>query len=612
MQAVIAILLVATAVVYRDSFGGPFIFDDASCISDNPSIQHLGEIGKVLSPPGGGITVSGRPVLNLSLAVNYALDGAHVRGYHLANLAIHLLAGLALFGIVRRTLLLPSMRGTMLPSSEACRANTDLPRHASEDGSMAPYLAGAVALLWMVHPLQTESVTYIIQRAESLMGLFYLLTLYCAIRCSESRTIGWPLAAVAACAMGMATKEVMVTAPLIVLLYDRTFLAGSFRQALRKRWGLYAGLFACWGLLAYLMFSTEDRGGTAGFGAKHVSNWWTYAQTECGAILHYLSLTFWPDALCLDYGRWVASPWGEVLPGAVLLAAILAATIWGLCRGRKWGFLGAWFLVILAPTSSIVPIRDPLFEHRMYLSLAAVASLAVLGVFLLWRERFPGATAWGVRPWAATCLALVVVASALGVRTTLRNEDYHSAMAIWQDAIVHCRSNARAYCNLGLVFKTQGEYDPAIEEFRQAIRLDPEYALAYCNLGVVMIEKGDYGGALEQIRQAVRLEPQFAEAYYDLGLVLCMRSKFQEAVPEFEKAIRLKPEFPAAYNNLGMAFVSLGKFEDAIEQFRRAIQANPRFLDPYENLAMALSKVGRNPEAQKVRIQAETLESAPP
>jgi Flp pilus assembly protein TadD len=640
--AVAAVLVLATAAAYHDSFSGPFVFDDDSCISENPSIQHLSELGAVLSPPGdSGITVSGRPVLNLSLAINYALGGKQVPGYHLMNFVIHILAGLVLFGIVRRTLLLPSMRGAMLPSSEAWRATVERPGHASADGrmapDMAPYLAGTIAMLWMVHPLQTESVTYIVQRAESLMGLFYLLTLYCVIRASESRLVLWSLAAVAAvaaCATGMATKEVMATAPLIVLLYDRTFLAGSFRQALRKRWGLYAGLFACWGLLAYLVASTGNRGGTAGFGAEMVPGWWSYAQTECGAILHYLSLTFWPDALCLDYGRSYSSPLWEILTGAVLVSGVAVATIWGLCRGRKWGFLGAWFLAILAPTSSVIPIRDPLFEHRMYLPLAAVVSAVVLGAFLMWRKIIPGAfpdavlpsseacratvkkprhasedgsmapgMTWRFGQWAAPCLALVVVAGALGYRTALRNTDYQSAVVIWQSAVGLRPSNARAHCNLGRALKAQGDYDPAIEQFRLAIGLDSRYALAYCNLGVALLAKGDYAPAVEQLRQAVRLKPQFTEAYYNLGVALCAQGKFQEAVPELQIAIRLNPQFPAAYNNLGMAWVSLGKLEDAIEQFRQAIRADPRFLDAYENLATTLSKAGRDQEAQEVRKQ---------
>ena len=167
-------------------------------------------------------------------------------GYHVVNLAIHILGALVLYGVVRRTLLCASLR--------------------QRYGDEARWLALAVALIWVVHPLQTESVTYLIQRTESLMGLFFLLTLYCVIRGSTSSgRRGWYAAAVVCCALGMGSKEVMVVAPLTVLLYDRAFLSGSFREALRARAALYAGLFGCWLVLVGLVASTSHSL-TAGFG----------------------------------------------------------------------------------------------------------------------------------------------------------------------------------------------------------------------------------------------------------------------------------------------------------------------------------------------------------
>jgi hypothetical protein len=156
--APLVVLVLAALATYRNSFASPFVFDDRTSIEENQSIRRLWPLGPVLSPPCNGETVGGRPLLNLSFALNYALGGLDVRGYHAANLAIHLAAALLLLGVVRRTLLLPGLRERF--------------------GGAATPLALAAALLWMVHPLQTESVTYIVQRAESLCGCFYLLTLY--------------------------------------------------------------------------------------------------------------------------------------------------------------------------------------------------------------------------------------------------------------------------------------------------------------------------------------------------------------------------------------------------------------------------------------------------
>ena len=216
-----AIIALAALAVYANSFNGAFVFDDIPWILVDPGVHKLWPLTDVLFSSNPNF-VSGRPVVNLTIAVNYVLGGTDPRGYHAFNIAIHILAGLTLFGIVRRTLAMPVLRDRF--------------------AAAATPLALAVALVWIVHPLQTAAVTYVIQRTEALVGLFYLLTLYCVIRGTESgRSWRWYAAAVAACFLGMGTKEVMVTAPVVVLLYDRTFLSGSFAAALTRRWGLYLG-----------------------------------------------------------------------------------------------------------------------------------------------------------------------------------------------------------------------------------------------------------------------------------------------------------------------------------------------------------------------------------
>ncbi|HEY8995225.1 MAG TPA: hypothetical protein VIM71_11225, partial [Lacunisphaera sp.] len=249
----IAGLSLVVGLVYANSFTGPFVFDDLPAIADNPSIRRLRPLGAVLAPDlDGGVTVSGRPLVNFSLAVNYALGGKGVASYHATNLLIHMLAGLVLLGVVRRTL--------RRSSSVVLREN-------------AGSVGGFTALLWLLHPLQTESVTYIVQRAEALMGLCYLLSLYGFIRATEATRPGrWFALSVMACLLGMACKEVMVSAPLMILLYDRTFVAGTFRAAWQHRWRYYLALAATWLVLAWLVAGTTGRGGTAGFGTT-VGSW---------------------------------------------------------------------------------------------------------------------------------------------------------------------------------------------------------------------------------------------------------------------------------------------------------------------------------------------------
>ena len=217
-----------------------------------------------------------------------------------------------------------------------------------------------------------------------------------------------------ACFLGVAVKEPIVTAPVVVLLYDYTFLEDSFRKILRRRWGLYAGLFASWGLLVYLQAKTglpvlEEQLGPIGF--------WGYMRSEPGVILYYLRLSLWPHPLCFSYEWPVADSLGAILPGALMVGLLGAMTVWGLWKRRGWGFLGAWFFLILAPTSSVMPLRQLAFEHRMYLSLAAVVALVVAGGYVVGQRLL----CWGWmsrRTGLVTGMSLAVaMAGMMGYRT---------------------------------------------------------------------------------------------------------------------------------------------------------------------------------------------------
>ena len=367
LPPIVIVLFAATA--YSNSLSGPFIFDDEPSIVENATIRRLSSIESVLNPPAYSLTVVGRPIANLTLAINYAWGGLDVRGYHLVNLLVHILAGLALYGIVRRTLSLPTMSASLQASAEP--------------------LALTVAALWTVHPLQTESVTYIVQRTESLVGLFYLLTLYSVIRSAGAGSPRaeqlWGASAILACLCGMASKEVMVSAPLLAGLYDRIFLCRSFKEVWQRRWWIYVGMAGTWILLGVLIVQSAGRGNSAGFGYGMTP--WEYLRTQFGWITHYLVLSVWPNPLVLDYGAATASSWKEIVPHALVVLALFIGTLVAFRRQPWLGFLGIWFFAILAPTSSIVPLfGQTAAEHRMYLPLAAVVTLIVVGGWLVCEE----------------------------------------------------------------------------------------------------------------------------------------------------------------------------------------------------------------------------------
>ena len=392
-----AVLVAATLAAYANTFAVPFVFDDVAAITQNPSLAHF---STALFPPDG-LSVSGRPLANLSFALNRALGGEAVGGYHAVNLALHLANVLLLFSLVRRTVRSPHRTA----------------------------IAFTTALLWALHPLHTASVTYVMQRTELLVSLAVLGTLSAFARATTpapgSGANRWLTLSVIACLLGMASKEVMVSAPLLVLGYDRTFVAGSFRAALRQRPRYYLALAATWLVLAGLVFGTENRGASAGFASA--LPWPDYARTQLYAVPHYLRLAVWPAPLVFDYGATVITSLALILPGALVLAALVTATLIALRRWPAAGFCGVWFFALLAPTSSLVPIAtQTIAEHRIYLALAAPLTLLAVALHRGRPRR--------------VLFATVPLALALGALTFGRNADYRTLLALWQDTAAQAYS----------------------------------------------------------------------------------------------------------------------------------------------------------------------------
>jgi tetratricopeptide (TPR) repeat protein len=592
------VVVFAALAAYHNSFHGPFIFDDALSVTSNLTIRHL---GSALTPLINS-TTGGRPVLNLTFALNYALNGTRVGGYHVFNLLVHTLAGLVLFGIVRRTLTRPVLNG---------RFGTD-----------SVPLALAVAVIWVVHPIQTEAVTYISQRAESLLGLFYLLSLYGFIRSAESFTPArWQILSILGCLLGAMSKEIIMTAPVMVLLYDRTFVAGSFREAWRQRWQYYLGLAACtWLLLAWLMTGLGQR--SVGFG-KGVT-WWNYALTSCRSVVRYCQLAIWPHPLILDYGTNIVQHATEIAPFALALVVLLVVVAMALRYRPVIGFAGAWFFVILAPTSSVVPIViQPMAEHRMYLSMAGAIALGVLGLHWLIGRR--------------GLIACATVAVGLGWLTIQRNNDYRSALAIWSDTVAKCPDNERAHVSLGAVLahypgrlpdeiaeyqvalhikpdfaeahldmgnallRIPGRLPDAIAEYKTALRINPGYVDAHINLGNALLQiPGHVPDAIAEYKTVLRINPNFADAYYDVGCVLSqIPGRLPDAIAAYQAALRINPDQSEAHYNLGCALLQIrGRLPEAITEFEAALQINPDYADAHVNLGYALLQVpGHVPDA---------------
>lgn len=604
-------------LAYIGTVDAPFIYDDYNAIVENPHVRSLWPLSEALSAPDES-TVAGRPVAAMSLALNYAVSGLAPWSYHLVNILVHLLCALTLYGIVRRTLATP--------------------RIASLGAAPSDGWAFAVALVWLLHPLHTEVVTYVSTRTEALVGLFYLTSLYAVIRGSgdERHASRWYAAAVAASALAMGSKEVAVTLPLVVLLYDGIFLSEGFAAALARRRGLYAGLAATW-LILIALVAASPRGETVGLHFADLTPL-DYARTQVAVIWHYLRLAVWPHPLALDYFDWPvarsfsAGVWLGLLP---LLALALGSLL--LIVRRSWlGFLGGWFFAILAPSSSFVPIASELAaERRMYLPLVAVVALALVG---LWTAAARAAGSRGATVFAA---ATAAAALALGALTVDRNRDYGDEINIWQDTVLKRPSSVRALQNLGAALAHHGRPREAVPYLERALAIDPyaEYALenlglirleegrsseavallsrrlerrpddgiSHLNLAKALIATGDPAGALAALEEAVRLLPDNGLAHARLGLVLADQGRLEEAAASTDRGVALDPENLTV--RLAAANVELrrGRFDIAIQHDRAALELDPDEVEASFGLALALKRSGSPDEAAAIfeRIAAE-------
>ncbi len=601
--------LAGTLWAYSTSFRGLFVYDDRPAIVDNPHIRTLWPLAEAMRAPAES-PVSGRPVVSLTLALNYALAPADARdvmtpalpgrpheadprfyrnafGYHAFNLTVHLLAGLLLFGVVRRTL-----------------------RSARLDdrfGSAATGLAAVVSLVWLVHPLNTQAVTYVVRRIDLLMGLFALLTLYCAIRAAADgpRRRWWEMASIGACTLGMGTKEAMVGVPIVVWLWDRTFGVDTSRRR-----ALYLGLVATWGLLA-LLVATELRPQSVGFG--HGWTWWEYLRTQAGVIVHYLRLSVVPWPLVFDYGWPKATSVAAVAPQVLAVGGLVALSAFAIARRHPAGFAGAWLFILLAPTSSLLPIvTEVAAEHRMYLPLAGLLTVLVTGGFEVARyltargvevdRARPGPRAWVV----GACVAAAVVCAGFAETSRARNRVYWSDEALWLDTLQKRPANPQARIGYAITLLAAQRWTEAESHLRIALEIEPGNGRAHMNLGSALAAQGRVDDGIRHLEQALRLAPHIPETFGLLAQAYQDQRRYAEAAVMYRRAVEVMPDNAFVLNSFAWLLATapdagVRDGAEAVGLARRALAAlgsRPALF--LATLAAALAEDGRMPQAVEV------------
>jgi tetratricopeptide (TPR) repeat protein len=550
------VLCLAVALCYANSLRVPFLFDDPFVLASQLEVplEHFP-----------------RPLWWYSFELNRAVSGGNTWSYHVFNALVHLACGLLLLGILRRTM---------------ARVAPDMAGETREG------MAWATTLLWLCHPLQTASVTYLAQRAESMGALFYLAVLYAFLRsASSARPRAWQAATLVALALGFAAKETIATVPVALWLFDSLFLASGPWNALRLRRGFYAALALCTLVLSWFFILPLTHATSAGFGLEFGPL--QYARTQPGVLLHYIRLAFWPHPLCFDYGWPIARHLGEWLPQSLVIVGLLAASV-VLCFRRSWiGFAGVFFFLFLAPTSSFVPILDPAFEHRVYLPLVVPLLFAVVGGRAVLARLAPGAAG---RLAPALVAAAALVLAGLTVR---RNRDYRSSVVLLELTAKQAPLSARVHATLADSLLSEGRAEEAIPEFLEALRLDYRDGFisdtvtpgVYQKLATAFVRTGELERALPYLESATKVVGGAADFVF-YGNVLQMLEKHERAAAEFEKALELQPDDASTHVKLGRALVAMGRTGEARTHYDEALRLSPRQDEAHLALVELLSAQG--------------------
>ncbi|MEO5658053.1 MAG: tetratricopeptide repeat protein [Nitrospiria bacterium] len=588
MAAILAIA-VLIGIGYANSLHGEFHLDDLT-FKDDPTL-HLTDLS---IESIGRAAWHRRPVASLTFALNYYWGEHRVAGYHAMNIAIHAAVAFTLYWMLFLAFRTPRARPLF-------------------EGMEVPMALGAT-LLWAMHPVQTQAVTYIVQRMTSLASLFYLLALigYLKGRTTEgARRWGWWAAALAAAAAALGSKEIAATLPLAVVLIEICLIGGSVRRGLGPRLAWVAVLAVPVAALAVLAAQHETGGSFWAQLTAHRSStqWFTVEEhllTEGRVIVHYLTLLVWPhpSRLTFDYSFSVSHGWVD--PPATLIAWIAIAGVigWAIVAGRRaplvsFGIL--WFFLNLATESSLIPL-DLAFEHRLYLPSMGAAWLAAVAAAGLVRRG-------GARVRLRLAIAGLLLTGVWTMWTIERNRVWATEFSLWSDTAAKAPANPRALTLLGVAYTDRGEPDRAFEAYQAAIRANPDFHDAHANLGSALIARGDLDGALAAFTRARALDPKNAQDAYHLGLIHQKSGRLDEARREYDTSLRLDPDDASTHNNLGAVHQAAGRWDAALAEYETAVRLDPALAQAAYGLGQVSQHRGHADEA--LRAYRRTIEIKP-
>ena len=552
--------------VYSNTFHSSFHFDDTPSIINNSAIKNIRDLQHIWNfwPT--------RFITYLSIALNYHFHQLDVFGYHVFNLMVHLSSAVMVGWLALLTFSTPAMKGQKV----SCRAN------------LISFFAGVV---FLTHPIQTEGVTYIVQRAASMATFFYLasLNLYIQARLNQiensSSSIsklyysGFLLAVV----ICMFCKEIAISLPLMIGFYEFYFF-GS-KKVFNVKYVIFLLSIFLIVPLTMLMTHTADLQGMRRIGEDTTPiSVGHYFLTQMSVIGTYLRILLIPISQNLDYDYPIATSFFQtpVFFSFLLLCFIGWVAIKLFPKHRLLSFSIFWFFISLLPESSVIPIKDVIFEHRLYLPMVGYSLFLVGSTYYLFGKRRP----------ILMVVVLALMIACYSILTYTRNSVWKDNLTLWSDAVRKSPHKARPYFNRGYAYQEKENFDEALSDYDKAIQIKPDYAEVYSNRGNIYTHKGNLDQAFLDLNKAIEIKPRLAEAYNNRGYAYQDKGNLDQAFSDYNKAIEIKPDFAEAHNNRGYAYASKGNLNQALSDLNKAIDFKPDYADAYSNRGNAYAYEG--------------------
>jgi protein O-mannosyl-transferase len=571
------LICITGLIIYSNTFSVPFQWDEAAFINDNIIVKNFDYFLNPSSAEGlqHYNSFNRRYVSFLAFALNYAIHGYEVTGYHIVNLLIHLISAILVYLLACLIFRTPFFENSGLRSESRL-------------------IALFAALLFVSHPLQTMAVTYIYQRITSLVALFYLLSLTAYIKSrltqDNPRRYAFYLVSLVSAILAMKTKENAFTLPFVVLMVEFLFFTGPVKPRLLRMIPILLTLLI-------VPLSLDKLHGESIRVAGAMPSRSSYLFTQFSVLLTYIRLLFLPvnQTLLYDFPKSVSFFEPRVALSFLGLMGIFLSGVYFFIRSRTaapefriFAFGIFWFFITHAVESSIIPLIV-IQEYRMYLPSAGLFMAFSAAIFYFSKKI-------NIKQKNAI-LACCVIILALSAVTYARNAVWGSRISLWEDVVKKSPGVAAGHFNLGYSYSQEKMFDNAIEQYRLTVKLIPDDYNAYAELGIAYAGKGLLDDAIEQYRIALSINPDYYYAHHNMGYALYRKGLFDKAIEEFQQAVRLNPGFAQSYVNMGIAYGDSGNLDKAIESFRTAIKLEDKLAEAHFNLGVAYQKTGAIPEA---------------